>query len=386
MKITLVGLGYVGLSNAILLALSNEVIGIDVDDRKIDMINNKKSPLVDKEIIEYLENKDLNLRAEREAKENYKNSDLVILALPTNYDEVKEHFDTSYLDSAIKEVKEVNKDVTILIKSTIPIGYTESKNKEYGCDNIIFSPEFLREGRALYDCLHPSRIIVGEKSDRGREIAELFKAEALNDPEIILMESSEAEAVKLFANTYLAMRVAYFNELDSFAEVKGLNSKDIIKGVCGDPRIGNHYNNPSFGYGGYCLPKDSMQLSSNFRDVPNALFNAVVDANKIRKDFVSDRILTKEPKTIGIYRLVMKKGSDNFRKSAIFDVVKNLKAKGSELIVYEPNVDSENFEGMRVVNDLDEFKKADIIVANRIDENLVDVEDKVYSRDVFNRD
>ena len=386
MKITLVGLGYVGLSNAILLALSNEVIGIDVDDRKIDMINNKKSPLVDKEIIEYLENKDLNLRAEREAKENYKNSDLVILALPTNYDEVKEHFDTSYLDGAIKEVKEVNKDVTILIKSTIPIGYTESKNKEYGCDNIIFSPEFLREGRALYDCLHPSRIIVGEKSDRGREIAELFKAEALNDPEIILMESSEAEAVKLFANTYLAMRVAYFNELDSFAEVKGLNSKDIIKGVCGDPRIGNHYNNPSFGYGGYCLPKDSMQLSSNFRDVPNALFNAVVDANKIRKDFVSDRILTKEPKTIGIYRLVMKKGSDNFRKSAIFDVVKNLKAKGSELIVYEPNVDSENFEGMRVVNDLDEFKKADIIVANRIDENLVDVEDKVYSRDVFNRD
>lgn len=386
MKITLVGLGYVGLSNAILLALSNEVIGIDVDDRKIDMINNKKSPLVDKEIIEYLENKDLNLRAEREAKENYKNSDLVILALPTNYDEVKEHFDTSYLDGAIKEVKEVNKDVTILIKSTIPIGYTESKNKEYGCDNIIFSPEFLREGRALYDCLHPSRIIVGEKSDRGREIAELFKAEALNDPEIILMESSEAEAVKLFANTYLAMRVAYFNELDSFAEVKGLNSKDIIKGVCGDPRIGNHYNNPSFGYGGYCLPKDSMQLSSNFRDVPNALFNAVVDANKIRKDFVSDRILTKEPKTIGIYRLVMKKGSDNFRKSAIFDVVKNLKAKGSELIVYEPNVDSENFEGMSVVNDLDEFKKADIIVANRIDENLVDVEDKVYSRDVFNRD
>lgn len=386
MKITLVGLGYVGLSNAILLGLSNEVIGIDVDDRKIDMINNKKSPLVDKEIIEYLENKDLNLRAERDAKDNYKDSDLVILALPTNYDEDKEHFDTSYLDGAIKEVKEVNKDVTILIKSTIPIGYTESKNKEYGCDNIIFSPEFLREGRALYDCLHPSRIIVGEKSDRGMEIAELFKAEALNDPEIILMESSEAEAVKLFANTYLAMRVAYFNELDSFAEVKGLDSKDIIKGVCGDPRIGNHYNNPSFGYGGYCLPKDSMQLSSNFRDVPNAMFNAVVDANKIRKDFVSDRILTKEPKTIGIYRLVMKKGSDNFRKSAIFDVVKNLKAKGSDLIVYEPNVDKENFEGMRVVNDLDEFKKADIIVANRIDENLVDVEDKVYSRDVFNRD
>ncbi|WP_243344277.1 nucleotide sugar dehydrogenase [Anaerococcus sp. AGMB09787] len=386
MKITLVGLGYVGLSNAILLGLSNEVIGIDVDDRKIDMINNKKSPLVDKEIIEYLENKDLNLRAERAPKVHYKDSDLVILALPTNYDEVKEHFDTSYLDGAIKEVKEVNEDVTILIKSTIPIGYTESKNKEYGCDNIIFSPEFLREGRALYDCLHPSRIIVGEKSDRGMEIAELFKHEALNDPEIILMESSEAEAVKLFANTYLAMRVAYFNELDSFAEVKGLNSKDIIKGVCGDPRIGNHYNNPSFGYGGYCLPKDSMQLSSNFRDVPNAMFNAVVDANKIRKDFVSDRILTKEPKTIGIYRLVMKKGSDNFRKSAIFDVVKNLKAKGSDLIVYEPNVDKENFEGMRVVNDLDEFKKADIIVANRIDENLVDVEDKVYSRDVFNRD
>ncbi|MDO5047161.1 MAG: nucleotide sugar dehydrogenase [Anaerococcus sp.] len=386
MKITLVGLGYVGLANAILLALDNEVIGIDVDESKVRKINERTSPLVDREIEEYLKNKDLNLRAKIDPKEDYKDSDLIILALPTNYDEKTENFDTSYLDRAIEEIKSINDKVDILIKSTIPIGYTEKKNKEYGSDNIIFSPEFLREGRALYDCLNPSRIIIGKKGEVGKKIADLFKKRALNNPDLILMESTEAEAVKLFANTYLAMRVSFFNELDSFAEFKGLDSLDIIRGVSSDPRIGDHYNNPSFGYGGYCLPKDSKELRANFKDIPNAMFDAIVNSNKIRKDFVSSRILRKNPKTVGIYRLVMKKGSDNFRKSAIFDVINKLKEENVEVIVYEPSLNEDFFEGMKLVNDLDTFKQVDVIVANRLDENLSDVEGKVYSRDVFNRD
>ena len=386
MKIIVMGMGYVGLANAILLAQSNEVVGVEIDRQKVDLINNKKSPLKDDYIIDYLKNKKLDFTAKNSAMEDYKDADLVVLALPTNYDENEGFFDTSFLDDAIEEVKFYRKDLAILIKSTIPIGYTRRKNEEYACSNIIFSPEFLREGSALYDSLNPSRIIVSDKTDFGKKIGELYKNQSLNDPEVLVMDSDEAEAVKLFANTYLAMRVSFFNELDNFALAKGLSSEDIIKGVCGDPRIGSHYNNPSFGYGGYCLPKDTKQLYANFDGIPNSLFGAIVDSNQVRKDFISQDILAKKPKLVGVFRLVMKKGSDNFRKSAIFDLINKLKEAGQEIIIYEPNLEGQSFEGMKLVNNLEKFKKADLILANRIEDDLVDIKDRVYTRDIFNRD
>lgn len=386
MKIIVMGMGYVGLSNAVLLAQTNEVIGLEIDPKKVEAINNKKSPLKDDYIIDYLANKDLNLIAKTSGEEDFKNADLVILALPTNYDETTQYFDTSFLDKAIKMIKDIRSDLPILIKSTIPIGYTEGKNKEYDCENIIFSPEFLREGRALYDSLNPSRMIVSDETNLGKMIAKLYKDEALNKPDVFLMGRGEAEAVKLFANTYLAMRVAFFNELDNFALAKGLDSKSIIDGVSADPRIGNHYNNPSFGYGGYCLPKDSKQLYANFENIPSALFRAIIDSNELRKDYVSSDILSKNPKRIGVYRLVMKKGSDNFRKSAIFDVINKLKESGADIVIYEPNLEGDDFEGMKLIRDLEDFKEADLIIANRVEDDLKDVKDKLYTRDLFERD
>jgi len=385
MKILVFGLGYVGLANAILLSQSNEVIGIETDEEKINLINQRKSPLNDEMIIDYLNNKDLDLIATKNYEDHLLDSDLAIIAVPTNYDENTRYFDTSFVDDVITNIKNDNEDLPILIKSTIPVGYTKGQREKFACQNIIFSPEFLREGKALADSLNPSRIIVGDKTDIGKNIANLYKKESLNDTEVLYMDSTEAEAVKLFANTYLAMRVSYFNELDTFAEMKGLSTKDIIMGVSADPRIGNYYNNPSFGYGGYCLPKDSKQLYANFENVPNAMFKAVIDANKIRKTYISDRILRNDPKTVGIYRLIMKKDSDNFRKSAIFDVINNIKDK-TKVQIYEPNLDEDYFEGLRVVNDLAEFKKSDIIVANRLDQELLDVKEKVYTRDIFNKD
>ncbi|SUU91942.1 UDP-glucose 6-dehydrogenase [Anaerococcus octavius] len=385
MKILVFGLGYVGLANAILLSQSNEVIGIETDEEKINLINQRKSPLNDEMIIDYLNNKDLDLIATKNYEDHLLDSDLAIIAVPTNYDENTRYFDTSFVDDVITNIKNDNEDLPILIKSTIPVGYTKGQREKFACQNIIFSPEFLREGKALADSLNPSRIIVGDKTDIGKNIANLYKKESLNDTEVLYMDSTEAEAVKLFANTYLAMRVSYFNELDTFAEMKGLSTKDIIMGVSADPRIGNYYNNPSFGYGGYCLPKDSKQLYANFENVPNAMFKAVIDANKIRKTYISDRILRNAPKTVGIYRLIMKKDSDNFRKSAIFDVINNIKDK-TKVQIYEPNLDEDYFEGLRVVNDLAEFKKSDIIVANRLDQELLDVKEKVYTRDIFNKD
>ena len=386
MKILVMGMGYVGLANAILLAQSNQVIGLEIDKDKVDMINEKISPLKDDYIIDYLKNKELDFVAKTSGQADFADADLVILALPTNYDEVAEKFDTSFLDDAIAEIKSMREDLPILIKSTIPIGYTRSKNEEYECKNIIFSPEFLREGRALYDSLNPSRIIVSDETEIGESLAALYKKESLNDPEIYLMGSCEAEAVKLFANTYLAMRVSYFNELDNFALAKGLDSKAIIEGVSADPRIGDHYNNPSFGYGGYCLPKDTKELYANYGDIPTAIMRSIIDSNEVRKDFVASDILAKNPETIGIYRLVMKKGSDNFRKSAIFDVINNLKEKDANIVIYEPNLEGESFEGMKLIRDFEEFKKVDLILANRLEDELKDVEDKVYSRDLFNRD
>lgn len=386
MKILVMGMGYVGLANAILLAQSNQVIGLEIDKDKVDMINEKISPLKDDYIIDYLKNKELDFVAKTSGQADFADADLVILALPTNYDEVAEKFDTSFLDDAIAEIKSMREDLPILIKSTIPIGYTRSKNEEYECKNIIFSPEFLREGRALYDSLNPSRIIVSDETEIGESLAALYKKESLNDPEIYLIGSCEAEAVKLFANTYLAMRVSYFNELDNFALAKGLDSKAIIEGVSADPRIGDHYNNPSFGYGGYCLPKDTKELYANYGDIPTAIMRSIIDSNEVRKDFVASDILAKNPETIGIYRLVMKKGSDNFRKSAIFDVINNLKEKDANIVIYEPNLEGESFEGMKLIRNFEEFKKVDLILANRLEDELKDVEDKVYSRDLFNRD
>lgn len=385
MKILVFGLGYVGLSNAILLAQSNEVIGIDVDLKRVDMINNKKSPLEDEMIITYLKEKSLDLKAFESGKNYIEDADLAIIAVPTNYDEDNEYFDTSFVDEVIVKIKKTNKNLPILIKSTIPVGYTKEQNKKYESDNIIFSPEFLREGKALEDSLYPSRIIVGQKSEQAKIVANLYKREALNDPDIFFMNSSEAEAVKLFANTYLAMRVSFFNELDTFSEMKDLNTKDIIEGVSADPRIGNYYNNPSFGYGGYCLPKDTKQLYANFKDVPNAMFGSIIESNKIRKDYISQRILRNNPKIVGIYRLIMKKDSDNFRKSAIFDVINNIKEK-TDVVIYEPNIKDQTFEGLKVIDDLKQIKKSDIIVANRLDDKLEDVKNKVYTRDIFNKD